>query len=547
MSYYLYEQPQITFTNSNPIINSTSNLINIVTSDSSNVSCYSLSVYDDAVLNGNVTIQDNCIVSGTVFCNTLSTQSYYTNKVIASSNLVTYDALVNNVLYHPRTVGSNVILQEILGADGFINFSNISGFPTNGQSLSSWFQSVSGFAQAGASLLNSGVSIGNQLESLFGSGTSAAAGIGENLAENLGNSLGDSSGDNPSSYNNSNSILVAWQNLKNKPIFANNSYVAFEQNMVFNNNNIIYYDQPAAFNVNTNNNVTYTTNSLTPILSIPDSALYLQNLSNVKMIDLSNIQIRNDGTIRRSIYNSNIIAIDSISFSNGTLSNIKWLNASNLQTQTVQAQNVSTSNILNTSSNAPLFIYSSNTINMLSSNQTYINGSSVCINYGITFDQSNNIIGISNVVSQQLSNNSFYTKSNNIYTNSNVYVNGDVNTQSIYVNNGQLLTNKKLISSQDFSNNSMWTSNGALYCKELFVNGITHTPIIDMLPSIPITSNYTPGLYTRSLLTINAVDSTINFQDSLNSSMLQSGTYAANKQIFDSRWCQNTNVNVFNY
>ncbi|RYE13019.1 MAG: hypothetical protein EOP45_21895 [Sphingobacteriaceae bacterium] len=282
--------------------------------------------------------------------------------------------------------------------------------------------------------------------------------------------------------------------------------------------------------------MTYSSNSPRRVLSVPDNALYLSTLSNVQTIDLSNIQLRNDGTLRRSINNSNNIGIDGVSFCNQTLSNIKWVNASN-----IQSVSLTTSNIVNTGSNNPLYIYSSNQINLLSSNQTYINAPSVVVNYGVSFDNSNNVLGISNVVSQNLSNNSFYT------SGSNVMVKGDINTASMAVNNSQLLLNKKMISSNDFSNACMWTSNNKLYCNELVVNGIMHVPVIDMLPTVNITSNYSPGLYTRSLMTINATDSTIVFQDSLNSTMLQSGTYTANRAVTDLRWQQNANVNVFNY
>ncbi|RYE13648.1 MAG: hypothetical protein EOP45_20875, partial [Sphingobacteriaceae bacterium] len=199
MSYYLYAQPSVC----NQINVTTSNPINVVTANNSNINCYSLSVYNDAQVNGNL------VVAQSIVCNSISTQNYYTNKVVASSNLVTYDAQVTDILYHPRMIGSNVVNSVILDSDGYIDFSNIKGFPIgSGQSVSSWFQGLASLAGAGASLLNSGVSIGNQLESLFGSGASDATQLGSSLAENLGDSLNDGSGDDNTKYNNSNSVLV---------------------------------------------------------------------------------------------------------------------------------------------------------------------------------------------------------------------------------------------------------------------------------------------------------------------------------------------------
>lgn len=525
-AYYLYDPPAVTVTTSNPI--------NVLTQNNSNLTCYNLSVYNNQTTNGNINCLQNLICNQTIYCTSINTQNYYVTNVVATSNVSTYDIFLTDCLYHNRNIGSNVVQQTIVDNQGYIEFSNIKNFPTGGQSTASWFSGLASVASAGASLLNSGLSIGNGLESLFGSGASTAAGIGENLADNLGNSLQDGSGDITSNFNSSNSVLVSWKNLSGKNLYSDPNNTAIQANLVLSDTSSILYDRTASYSLNTNKNLTYTKVGQTKILDVPGSILYMNNLSNVATIDLSNIQLRNDGTLRRSIYNSNIIGIDGISFCNFTLSNIKVLTSSN-----IICQSLSTSNILNTGSNTPLYIYSSNQIISSSSNQTYINANPLVVNYGVSFGSNNNIYNASNITSQSLSNTSFYTGA------SNLYVAGDVITASLAVNSNQLLVNKKLISSSDFSNNALWTSNGAVYCNTLIVNGITKTPILSMSETVPITSNYQSGLYAGSKLVINGNDATIYYADSMNGPMMQSGTFAANKPLPNSSYQASYNYNLF--
>lgn len=542
-SFYLYDPPAVSVITSNPInvsnsnsiIVTNSNPIQIITANNSNLATYNLSVYNVATVNSNLNVLGNIIVGQTLFCTSLNTQNYYVQNVISTSNIYAYDLNINDVLTHPRQIGSNTISVTILDSNGYIDCSNIKNWPTpNGQSIGSYLSSLAGFASAGASLLNSGVSIASGLENLFGNGLSDAANLGTGLTDSLESGLQDGSADNNSSYSPSNSIMVSWNNLTKKNLYSDQNNTAIQANLVLSDTSSIVYDRTLSFNINTNNNLTYTKTGQTKILDVPGSILYVANLSNVNSIMLSNIQITANA-IRRVLGYSNNIGVDGVQFSNFTVSNAQFINASNLQSQTL-----TTSNIISSSNNV-LNIYSSNQTNIYSCNQTNINATPLVINGQITFGSNGNIYNASNITSQSLSNTSFYTGS------SNLYVSGDVNTSSLWVNSNQLLVNKKIITSQDFSNSAFYTSNGKLYTNELVVNGIVHVNVIDMLPTVPITSNMNPGIYAGSRLSLDATNNSIIFYDSLNGNMLQNGTVSANKPVVDYRWQANYNANVFSF
>lgn len=542
-SFYLYDPPAVSVITSNPInvsnsnsiIVTNSNPIQIITANNSNLATYNLSVYNVANVNSNLNVLGNIIVAQTLFCTSLNTQNYYVQNVISTSNIYAYDLNINDVLTHPRQIGSNTTSVTIIDNQGYIDCSNIKNWPIpKGQTIGSYLSSISGFAQAGASLLNSGVSIASGLENLFGNGLSDAANLGTGLTDSLESGLQDGSADNNSSYSPSNSIMVSWNNLTKKNLYSDQNNTAIQANLVLSDTSSIVYDRTLSFNINTNNNLTYTKTGQTKILDVPGSILYVANFSNVNSIMLSNIQITANA-IRRVVGYSNNIGVDGVQFSNFTVSNAQFINASNLQCQTL-----TTSNIISSSNNV-LNIYSSNQTNIYSCNQTNINATPLVINGQITFGSNGNIYNASNITSQSLSNTSFYTGS------SNLYVSGDVNTSSLWVNSNQLLVNKKIISSQDFSNSAFYTSNGKLYTNELVVNGIVHVNVIDMLPTVPVTSNMNPGIYAGSRLSLDATNNSIIFYDSLNGNMLQNGTVSANRPVADNRWQANYNANVFSF
>ena len=546
--YYLQDTTVLPVLNSNIINVVNSNIINVV--DTSNLNCYNLTTYNDGSINGNLNCLQNIICSSTIFCTSLNTQNYYVGNVISSSNIYAKNVQITGNLVHPR--GSSNVVIEVIDSNGFIDITNIKNFAPSNLSATSFINQLGEFANAGASLANAGVNGASAFEKFFSGGASDAANLGEGAVKSLTDGLQDGSADDQSKYSPSNSINVSFLNITKKPFYCDSTNMAIEQNIVLSDTSSIVYDQPLGFNTNTNNNVTYKANTPNKILDVSGSVLYINNFSNVKTIDLSNIQIRSDGSIRRSINNSNIIGIDGISFSNFTISNAQNITASNLQckilTNTLSNNLAISSGSCNLSLSSSLLTIQSSNNNIISACNTSITSPNVSITgcnlfiNNILYSSNNTISGISNLSSEYLTTPRCYTG-----TDSNLYVMGEIKSASLYAQNNNIQLQKNLVSSCNFSNNSMYTSNGMLFCDTLIVNKIAKAPILSMAENIPITSNYTPGVYTSSKLTINALDSTVIFYDSLNSQKLQSGTISANVPLNDARWQMSYNTNPFNY